>query len=68
MVTTIYMNEDPYASLDDLKAAIPEAWDMPPLGAYIDEDGTVTPRPPLNQKIKIKKLSELLLARVEGYQ
>ena len=67
-MVTIYYNDDQYFSLDELQIAIPDSWQMPSLGEYISEDGSVLESPPLNSPIVIKKLSELLLERVEGFQ
>ena len=67
-VQRIYFCDDSQATLWDLRIAIPDAWQMPDMGQYIDEHGSVTARPPFNEKLIIRPLSQMLAERVENYR
>jgi len=68
MVTTIYYMDEQYCSLDELQMGISGVWTMPEMGTYFDDNGTIEDTPPFDKKIRIQKVSELLLERIPGYQ
>ncbi len=67
-VKTIYYNDDPWFSLEELKAVLPAHWELPEPGFFLDEDGCSNSLPPFGKEIVIKNLSEILPEFTEDSQ
>ena len=61
-MVTVYLNDDCYIELDQVKTLIPFAWQMPGVYGYIDTEGRVIDVLPTG-KWHVKSLYKTLITR-----